>query len=182
VPLVITVAAVLAVVLLAGLAVLQGALLAGAPLGHLAWGGRHRVLPRRLRIGSALSIALYAFFALTIWASATRLSVPGGATGPDAGIWLLTAYVGVGVALNAASRSRPERLVMTPVCLVLPPAAWRSPCGRERTTAQRASAWTDSSSRNSSMAMREAPTRPERSGASLTVISSARAASGIDRR
>jgi hypothetical protein len=34
-------------------------------------------------------------------------------------IWVLTAYFGIGVLANAASRSRPERLVMTPVALVL---------------------------------------------------------------
>ena len=44
-----------------------------------------------------------------------------------------------------------------------------------------ASTATESSSRNSSIAMRAAPTRPERSGASLTEISSVRAASGIER-
>jgi hypothetical protein len=37
----------------------------------------------------------------------------------DVGAWVLTAYFALGVALNAASRSRPERLVMTPVALVL---------------------------------------------------------------
>jgi hypothetical protein len=34
-------------------------------------------------------------------------------------IWVLTAYLGLGILVNAASRSRPERLVMTPVALVL---------------------------------------------------------------
>jgi hypothetical protein len=34
-------------------------------------------------------------------------------------VWVLTAYFGLGVVMNAASRSRPERLVMTPVALVL---------------------------------------------------------------
>ena len=47
-------------VLLALLAVFQLALALGAPLGHFAWGGAHRVLPRRLRIGSLVSIVIYA--------------------------------------------------------------------------------------------------------------------------
>jgi hypothetical protein len=34
-------------------------------------------------------------------------------------IWVLTAYSGLGVGLNAISRSRTERLVMTPVASVL---------------------------------------------------------------
>jgi hypothetical protein len=105
-------AAGVAYVLLAGLAVFQIALAAGAPLGHLAWGGKHRVLPKGLRIASAVSVLLYALFAWIIWRAAS---------GSDSGwaIWVLTAYFGVGVLANAASRSRPERFVMTPVALVL---------------------------------------------------------------
>jgi hypothetical protein len=104
--------------LLAGLAVFQLLLIAGAPLGRFAWGGRTSVLPTGLRIGSAVSIALYAVFALVVLQTGGLSSVlPGGLVG--VAIWALTAYFAVGVAMNAASRSRPERLVMTPVALAL---------------------------------------------------------------
>jgi hypothetical protein len=116
---VIVFAAVVASVLLAGLAVFQVALVAGAPLGRFAWGGQHRVLPSRLRIGSAVSVALYALITLVLWGSASRSSVEGGDAGTDVGSWVLTAYFGLGVLLNAVSRSRPERFLMTPVALVL---------------------------------------------------------------
>ena len=53
----------LARALLAVLAVFRSVLIAGAPLGHLAWRGQHRVLPVKLRISSAASVALYALFA-----------------------------------------------------------------------------------------------------------------------
>jgi hypothetical protein len=119
VPRVIVVPALVALVLLTGLAVFQVALIAGAPLGHFAWGGQYRVLPSKLRIGSAVSLVLYALFALVIWGSMTRLSVAGGDAGVDVGIWVLTAYFGAGVLTNAVSRSRPERFLMTPVALVL---------------------------------------------------------------
>jgi hypothetical protein len=114
VPHVIVFSAIAAVVLLAALAVFQMALVVGAPLGHLAWGGRHRVLPSRLRIGSAVSTALYAVFAVVIWAAVSRSSAVG-----EIGIWVLTAFFAVGVLMNAVSPSRPERLLMTPVALVL---------------------------------------------------------------
>ena len=61
------VAEIVAYVLLAGLAVFQIALAAGAPLGHLAWGGKHRVLPKGLRIASALSVGLYVLFRRRGW-------------------------------------------------------------------------------------------------------------------
>ena len=110
--------ALLASLLLAGLAVFQGLLVAGAPLGRFAWGGQNEVLPANLRIGSAVSIALYAAFAVLILQAAGALSVlPDGFV--DVAIWVLTAYFALGIGMNAISRSRPERMVMTPVVLGL---------------------------------------------------------------
>ena len=107
-------AAVLACALLAGLAVFQGLLVAGAPLGRFAWGGQHRVLPTGLRIGSVVSIATYVLFAVVLLAAARQI---GGVA--DVAVWVLTGYFVLGIGLNAISRSRPERLVMTPVVTVL---------------------------------------------------------------
>jgi hypothetical protein len=115
---VITTLAVLATALLGGLAVLQVLLIAGAPLGRFAWGGQHDVLPRGLRIGSVVSIALYAVFALVVLQGAGALDVlPGRLV--EVALWVLTGYFTLGIAMNAASRSRPERSVMTPVSAVL---------------------------------------------------------------
>ena len=110
--------ALLASLLLAGLAVFQGLLVAGAPLGRFAWGGQNDVLPANLRIGSAVSIALYAGFAVLILQAAGALSVlPDGFV--DVAIWVLTGYLLLGIVMNAISRSRPERLLMTPVVALL---------------------------------------------------------------
>jgi hypothetical protein len=121
----ITVAALVGTALLGGLAVFQLLLAAGAPLGRFAWGGQHVVLPTGLRVGSAISIALYGVIALLLLQAADAFTVlPAGLV--DVAIWVLTAYFALGIVLNAASRSRSERLVMTPVvaaltaaCLVL---------------------------------------------------------------
>ncbi len=116
-PAVITVA-VVGVALLAALAVFQVALICGAPLGRFAWGGQHVVLPPRLRVGSVVSVVLYALFAVLILQGAGAVDLlPEGLAG--VGLWVLTGYLALGVALNAISRSRPERLVMTPVALAL---------------------------------------------------------------
>jgi hypothetical protein len=115
---VILVAAVLVCVILAGLAVFQLLLVAGRPLGRFAWGGRHEMLPRRLRIGSAVSVVLHALIALVVLQAAGAIAVFPDAVA-DVGIWVVTGYFALGVPLNAVSRSRPERLVMTPVVLVL---------------------------------------------------------------
>ena len=105
-------------VLLAGLAAFQVALVAGAPLGHLAWGGRDRVLPRGKRIGSVVSRVLYLAFALIVLRRADLVALLPGAFAAVA-VWVLAAYFVLGVALNGASRSRPERWTMVPLSLAL---------------------------------------------------------------
>jgi hypothetical protein len=111
-------AAVLASALLAGLAVFQAGLAAGRPWGRLAWGGQHSVLPTRLRIGSAVSIALYAaVIAVLLTAALPVRLLPQGFA--DVAIWVLVGYFTLGILLNGISRSRAERAVMTPVVLVL---------------------------------------------------------------
>ncbi len=104
--------------LLVLLTIFQIALIAGAPLGRFAWGGRHEVLPARLRRGSVLSIAIYAGMALIALDRAGVISVfPAGMSGVL--IWVVFAYSCVGIVLNAISRSKPERFVMVPVSVVL---------------------------------------------------------------
>jgi hypothetical protein len=111
-------AAVGAVVLLAALAALQVGAAAGMPWGRLVWGGAHRVLPPRLRVGSILSVLLYALFA---WVLLTRAGALPGADAPFVVVatWVLFAYFCLGILANLASRSLPERLTMTPACLLL---------------------------------------------------------------
>ncbi|MEO8282319.1 MAG: hypothetical protein ABI568_02765 [Pseudarthrobacter sp.] len=108
-----------AAAVLAVLAVFQMALIAGAPLGHLAWGGRHKVLPPKLRMGSAVSIALYGIFAYIALARAGLASPLVSGSFTDVAAWVLTAYFALGVVMNGISRSRPERLTMTPTALAL---------------------------------------------------------------
>lgn len=112
-------AALVACAVLAGLGILQGALIVGAPLGRMAWGGQHDVLPTRLRIGSGVSIALYVLFAYAALARAAVAPPVVSDTVTAVLVWALTAYFGLGVVMNGISRSRPERLIMTPVAFVL---------------------------------------------------------------
>ncbi|VXB87341.1 Putative membrane protein [Arthrobacter sp. 9AX] len=112
-------AAVGACAVLAGLAVFQAALIGGAPLGRLAWGGQHKVLPAGLRAGSAVSIVLYAAFGYAALAKAGMVPYLGNEAVTSTVIWVLMGYFVLGILMNAISRSKPERAVMTPVALFL---------------------------------------------------------------
>jgi hypothetical protein len=114
-----TFAAVLACTLLGALAVFQVLLVLGAPLGRFAWGGQHRVLPTRFRVGSIVSVLIYALLAVVVLARAGLVE-----TGVSDGFlrtttWIVVAYFFLGIGLNLASRSKPERAVMSPVAAVL---------------------------------------------------------------
>lgn len=102
----------------AALAVFQLALVFGAPLGRFAWGGQHRVLPTRLRIGSLVSIALYAAFVAVAWDRVGALALfPDGFS--QVAMWVIFGYSALGIVMNAVSRSRAERFTMVPVTIVL---------------------------------------------------------------
>ncbi len=115
----VTVAAVLACLVLGALAVFQVLLVLGAPMGRFAWGGQHRVLPTPLRAGSVVSIVIYALLATVVLARAdlVSLAVPAGVV--RTATWVVVAYLLLGAGLNLASRSKPERAVMSPVTAVL---------------------------------------------------------------
>ena len=106
-----------AALVLAAIAVVQVLAAAGRPVGRLVWGGRHEVLPRPLRIASALSILLYVAIVLVLLARASASGAPG--TTPSVAAWVLVGYFALGIVLNGVSRSRAERLTMAPACLVL---------------------------------------------------------------
>ena len=105
-------------VVLAALAVFQLALVFGAPLGRFAWGGAHRVLPARLRVGSAVSIVIYALIDVIAWDRVGAIDVfPESFS--EVAMWVIFGYFVLGIVMNAISRSKPERNLMVPVSIVL---------------------------------------------------------------
>lgn len=115
-------AVIVAVAVLTALAVLQVAAAAGAPVGRFVWGGGHRVLPPRMRVGSAFSVLVYAGFAAVML---SRAGVIGGGEHPAIRVtmWVLMAYFALGIVLNGISRSRVERATMAPACAILAAAS-----------------------------------------------------------
>lgn len=104
---------------LAWLALFQLLLAAGVPLGRLAWRGRHRVLPPRLRWAS-LAVALLAV------PCAIALGQAGGLLpqilAPAALPWILwgvAALFAFSLLGNLATESRPERLHGVPLTAVI---------------------------------------------------------------
>jgi hypothetical protein len=100
-----------AAALLGMVAVFQIALALGAPLGKVAWGGRHDgVLPPRLRIASAAAaLVAYPLAAFAVLDSSGLIDVGVVPGDGRAVMWLLAGLFTLGTVANAVSRSKPER-------------------------------------------------------------------------
>ena len=104
---------------LGALAVYQILLAAGLPLGRAAWGGKHKVLPRNLRIGSLAAVGILGIAGWMLLARAGLMAPGSESLAVRILAWTFAAYFGLNVAMNLASKSRIERLVMTPVAAVV---------------------------------------------------------------
>lgn len=100
------------------LAAFQLALAFGAPFGQYAWGGKHRVLPAPLRLGSAVSILIYGLIDIIAWNRVGAIDVFPAQISKVA-MWIIFGYFVLGIVINAISPSKPERYVMVPVSLLL---------------------------------------------------------------
>lgn len=115
--------------LLGLLAVFQVLLIVGFPLGRFAWGGHNEVLPARLRLGSALSVLIYAAFAAVALDRSGLISLLP-APADVVAMWIVAAYLLLSVLPNLASKSRDERRLMAPTSLVLASLAIAIALGR----------------------------------------------------
>lgn len=106
-------------VILAGLTIFQLTLIFGKPLGEFAWGGNHKILPKRLRFASIFSIILYIVFAAFLVSGAGFMGIMPHSPVLNIGLWMLSCYFILGVIMNAISKSKKERAVMTPVAFLL---------------------------------------------------------------
>lgn len=98
----------------------QAGLAAGAPWGRAAYGGAHDgVLPHQLRAVSGVAAVGYVAGATAVLRGAGREAARRRAlTG-------LAVFMGLGVALNGASRSPVERALWTPLTAATAVLAWR---------------------------------------------------------
>lgn len=90
----------------------------GVPWGRAAWGGAQSTLSPELRIGSAISTAVFIGAALLV----LRRVRYSGTRVPRFfhwGTWVLVAALGLGTMMNLASSSEWERFMWAPVALLL---------------------------------------------------------------
>lgn len=100
-------------------AVFQGALVLGAPWGHLTLGGRYTGrLAWRMRSFAAFSGVLLVLFGLVVLSRA-GVALPMWRSFARFAVWPVIAYCAVGVGLDSMSKSRWERILWVPVTVMM---------------------------------------------------------------
>lgn len=92
-------------------------LICGLPLGEFAMGGKSKTLSSRGRVTAAISVFIqaYAILILLSGGDVVHAGLPsGGVTGA---LWFFTIFFILNTGMNALSKSRRERLAMTPAAL-----------------------------------------------------------------
>lgn len=114
---VIVLAVVLAAMLVA-LSVFQIALVCGAPLGKVAWGGNHSILPLRLRFAALSATLRYLFIGFIAFDRAGLTTVlPAEFTFWV--MWLIVIHLGFSFVLSLFSASFYEKLILAPYTLAM---------------------------------------------------------------
>lgn len=107
------------ILILFSLTIFQLALIFKKPFGEYAWGGYHKILPNNLRIASCFSILIYVFIAITVLSKTQIINWIGQGIFLNNTMVFFTIYFLLGIPLNYLSRSKKERLTMTPIVTVL---------------------------------------------------------------
>jgi hypothetical protein len=112
-------AAIAAGAILVFLMTFQLLLARGVPLGRAAWGGKHRVLPKKLRWASLAAVGV---LGLACWAVLSRAGLL--SPGPEpvwvrVSTWFFAGCMSLNTIGNIVSKSNLERIVMTPVAVLL---------------------------------------------------------------
>jgi hypothetical protein len=96
----------------------------GAPLGHLAWGGKYRKLPGSLRAGSAISALVYLIGMGLVSEFLGWTNIIGDAGVIKTGFWVCFGVFFLSTLLNVFAASEAERKYSIPVATLISAGAF----------------------------------------------------------
>jgi len=92
----------------------------GLPLGHLSYGGKYdrQKLPNKLRITSVIAITIFSFATINYLEFAGLITILNNPNFTLIYCWIIAIYLTSGVLMNAASKSKWEKRIWTPITLL----------------------------------------------------------------
>ncbi|MET3696974.1 hypothetical protein SAMN05877753_101449 [Bacillus oleivorans] len=105
-------------ILFVSIAIFQVLLSLGYPLGEFALGGYHKVLPKTLRIVSAVNALILLCMGFVFLQHSNVVPIDFNFLPTNILVWVFTVFLGINTIANVASKSKKERLVMTPLSTI----------------------------------------------------------------
>ncbi len=96
----------------------------GFPYGELAMGGKYKILPQRERIISVISAFIQLFAILILLHSGSVINLGFSDKVTSILCYFFAGYLSLNVILNLLSKSRKERLIMSPLSLLIAISFW----------------------------------------------------------
>jgi len=116
---IVLIAAIIAIVLFTGMSIFQLLLVLGLPLGRLAYGGKYEKLPSKMKITSLIGIVIFIFASLSVLERAEIITIFNNLMFVTVFVWIIAVYLAFNTLMNVISKSKWEKLIMTPISLTL---------------------------------------------------------------
>ena len=115
---IVLIAALIAVVFFTVLSIFQLLLAIGLRLGKLAYGGKYEKLPTNMRIMSIVAIGIFVLASISVLERAVIIIIFNNPILTMVIVWIIAIYLAFNTLLNLLSKSKPEKLIMTPISLI----------------------------------------------------------------
>lgn len=106
-------------ILTGALVIFQLLLVIGLPFGKMAWGGRNAKLSKKLRIFSFISSLILVYASLILLEKAGLVKIIVNNMVINISVWIYVFVFGLSTLGNITSKSRHEKMVMTPIAIYL---------------------------------------------------------------
>lgn len=101
-------------IMFVSIAVFQVLLSLGYPLGEFAMGGYYKILPKKFRVVSVVNAIILLFMSVVFLQHSNVLQglnfIP-----TNILVWVITIFLGLNTIANLVSKSKKERIIMTPL-------------------------------------------------------------------
>ena len=96
----------------------------GLPLGEFTMGGQHKILPKKFRVMSVISVAIQVFAMIIILQAGGFISMWLSFKITKYICFFFAAYLSLNTIINMISKSKKEKYVMTPLSLIAGICFW----------------------------------------------------------
>ena len=109
--------------------ILSVLIICGLPLGELTMGGQYKVFPKKLRVVLFIQLFLQIFFVIIILQKGNIMPLWFSYNTTKIICIIMAIYLSLNVLMNLASKSKKEKIIMTPLSLIAAICFWITALG-----------------------------------------------------